>query len=133
MMIHAGLSHGWAGIVGLAVLGIATWALLAPSPADISRRTTLLIDLPLVGPWVHRLTSNSLLLRSLKILLVALFLLIIAAGLMGTPIAARNAATVLTWNLWWTGLIVAVFFAGSAWCAICPWDTLSDWLDHLFG
>jgi polyferredoxin len=127
-MIHAGLSQGWAAVVALSVLGIFSWALLARAPLEITRHTTLLINLPVVGPWLHGLSTNRLPLQVLKVLVVALFLLVIAAGLMGTPIAARNAATVLTWNLWWTGLIVAVFFAGSAWCAVCPWDTLSEWL-----
>ena len=47
---------------------------------------------------------------------------------MGTRIPERNIATVLTWNIWWTGLIISVFFLGSAWCAICPWDALATWL-----
>ena len=25
-------------------------------------------------------------------------------------------------------LIITVFFLGSAWCAVCPWDTLASWL-----
>jgi len=64
----------------------------------------------------------------LKVLLVMLFMLVIIAGLYGTPLPARNIATVLTWNLWWSGLILSVFFLGSAWCAVCPWDTLATWL-----
>ncbi|MDH5391750.1 MAG: 4Fe-4S binding protein [Gammaproteobacteria bacterium] len=63
----------------------------------------------------------------LKLITVAFFLLVIYAGLMGTPVPERNIATVLTWNIWWAGLIISIFFLGSAWCAICPWDALATW------
>jgi ferredoxin len=61
-------------------------------------------------------------------MVAALFLLVIAAGLYGTPVPERNLATTLTWSLWWAGLIVSIFFLGSAWCGICPWDSLAQWL-----
>jgi len=57
---------------------------------------------------------------------VGVFLLVIAAGLWGTAIPERNLATVLTWNLWWSGIVIAILFTGSAWCAICPWDTIAS-------
>jgi ferredoxin len=60
--------------------------------------------------------------------MVIFFLTVIVAGLMGTPIAERNFATLLTWNIWWAGLIFSIFFLGSAWCAICPWDDIAQWL-----
>ena len=64
----------------------------------------------------------------LKITVVCLFILVIAAGLSGSQIPERNIATVLTWNIWWAGLIISVFFLGSAWCAVCPWDAIATWL-----
>lgn len=83
---------------------------------------------PLLGKGIRVLTRSPWLLLGVKALLVALFLLVILAGLYGTPIAERNFATVLTWNLWWVGLVFSIFFLGSAWCAVCPWDTLAYWL-----
>ncbi|MGD8741961.1 MAG: 4Fe-4S binding protein, partial [Granulosicoccaceae bacterium] len=64
----------------------------------------------------------------LKAIVAVLFLLVIAAGLFGTPIPERNLATTLTWTVWWTGIVITVFFLGSAWCAVCPWDTIAGWL-----
>ncbi len=64
----------------------------------------------------------------LRVLTVAIFILVIAAGLFGTALPERNLATTLTWTLWWTLLIIAVFFTGSGWCAVCPWDALATWL-----
>jgi polyferredoxin len=65
---------------------------------------------------------------TLRIGVVAFFLLAIGAGLWGTPIPERNLATTLTWTLWWTLVVISVFFIGTAWCAVCPWDTLAGWL-----
>lgn len=62
---------------------------------------------------------------------VALFLLVIAAGLFGNQEAGRNIAPVLTWNIWWMGLIFFAFFAGEIWCTVCPWMAIPDWIDRL--
>jgi polyferredoxin len=129
-MLMAGLPPGWIGLTAIGVLGLASWALLAPAP---ERRPSTGLDLsrlPIVGPWVALLTRSPYLLLGLRLLTVAAFLLIVGAGLFGTPMPRQNAATLLTWNLWWTGVIVSVFFLGSAWCAICPWDALATWLVH---
>jgi polyferredoxin len=63
-----------------------------------------------------------------KLAFVALFVLIIIAGLFGNPLPERNIATTLTWNVWWAGVVISVFFLGSAWCGVCPWDALATWL-----
>ena len=81
---------------------------------------------PLIGDKVRNLWTRPWLLIPIKIITAALFLMVIWAGLAGTPLPGRNLATVLTWNLWWTGVILSVIFAGSAWCAICPWDFLAN-------
>lgn len=67
----------------------------------------------------------------LQIPVVALFALVIAAGLFGNQDAGRNIAPVLTWNIWWMGLIFFAFFAGEIWCTVCPWMAIPDWLDRL--
>jgi len=76
---------------------------------------------------VSAFKQNRWILMILKLITVTMFLLVIYAGLMGTPIPERNVATVMIWNIWWAGLIISIFFLGSAWCAICPWDTLASW------
>ncbi|MCJ7512300.1 MAG: hypothetical protein MUO23_04950, partial [Anaerolineales bacterium] len=51
---------------------------------------------------------------------VAGLLLVIVAGLLGTPVGSRNPATVLVWIAWWAALmIVAVPFFGRLWCGVC--------------
>jgi hypothetical protein len=56
------------------------------------------------------------------------FVAVIVAGLVGSQEAGRNIAPVLTWNIWWIGLIFAVFFFGNLWCFVCPWTAIPDWI-----
>jgi len=128
-MMHPGLPLAWAISTLICVLGLAIWALFAPrhhlvsSPTHVNRKGVGrgLASMIVTSRWP---------ILTLKLAMVSLFLLVIVAGLYGTPIPARNIATVLTWNLWWSGLILSVFFLGSAWCSICPWDALATWVTH---
>ena len=62
---------------------------------------------------------------------VAGLLLVIAAGLLGTPVGSRNPATVLVWIAWWAALmIVAVPFFGRLWCGVCPLPLPGEWLQR---
>lgn len=66
-----------------------------------------------------------------QIAVVALFVTIIVAGLFGEQIASRNIAPLLTWTVWWGGLVLLILFAGKAWCYVCPWDALAGWLERV--
>lgn len=58
------------------------------------------------------------------VVLVA-FLGVLVAGLFGNQNPALNIAPLLTWTIWWVGLVFLVLFLGKAWCYVCPWDTLA--------
>lgn len=64
-------------------------------------------------------------------LIVALFFLVIAAGLFGNQNPALNIAPILTWTVWWGGLVILIMFAGKAWCWVCPWDAVAGWMEKL--
>jgi len=128
MMMHPGLPVAWVEAVLFALLLLAAWVLTTPGYSSHSQRTMSLVHLPGLGRLVLAIVSQPWLQLALRLIMVGFFITIIAAGLFGTPVPERNAATVLTWTVWWTGLIVAVYFTGSAWCAICPWDALATWL-----
>ncbi|VAW50166.1 Nitrogen assimilation regulatory protein [hydrothermal vent metagenome] len=125
---HPGLPDYWAGIIVAFMSLTILWVLAKPTPAQIRTSNLSLVKMPFVGNGIRQLVTSRWLLLSLKFVLVGFFLLIIYAGLFGTPIPERNFATMVTWNLWWSGLVFSVFFLGSAWCAVCPWDTLAQWL-----
>lgn len=127
-MTHPGLPDAWAILVLLSVALLSLWALYAHAPGKSTARYFSLHKVAWLNAGVALLNRSPWPLVLLKILVVILFLLVICAGLWGTAIAERNLATTLTWNIWWAGLIISVFFLGSAWCAVCPWDTLAQWL-----
>ena len=81
--------------------------------------------------WLHRLLASSFFRFVLRSLLVVVFLLIIAAGLFGNQLPAKNIAPLLTWTIWWGGLIWLVAYLGKIWCYVCPWDALSEWAEGL--
>ncbi len=130
-MTHPGLPQMWVIAVWLFMFTVTLWSIFVSARSELTARRFNIVQIPFIGQAIHTLTKQTWVLTILKLLLVALFLLIIIAGLFGTPIPERNLATVLTWNIWWTGLIISVFFLGSAWCAVCPWESLSNWLIQL--
>jgi len=128
IMTHPGLPEYWGALIlGFMCLAVL-WVLIKPTPVQVHSATFSLVNTPFIGQYIQRIFSQRWILLSLKIIMVGFFLLVIIAGLFGTPIPERNIATMLTWNLWWSGLVFSVFFLGSAWCAVCPWDTLAQWL-----
>ncbi|MBF0459792.1 MAG: 4Fe-4S binding protein [Magnetococcales bacterium] len=130
LMIHPGMppTWGWAILVGVCL--IAGYALLAKPPATRPARFWPLQRLPLLGPLQTFLTASPWPLVVLRLITTAVLLLVMAAGLWGVPWPERNFATTFTWILWWTLVILSVFWLGSAWCAICPWDALAVWLNR---
>jgi polyferredoxin len=67
----------------------------------------------------------------LQLPMVLLFLLIIGAGLFGTQLVGQNITPLLTWTVWWAGLILLILFLGKFWCVVCPWDAIAEWIERL--
>ncbi|MBF0368433.1 MAG: 4Fe-4S binding protein [Magnetococcales bacterium] len=128
-MIHPGLPSEWiaAAVVGLLLMG---WMAGRGDPRSSPKNTPgpSLHKVPLVRGMIRFFYRSPWPLVTLKIILVALFLLVILSGLWGTPLPERNLATTLTWTIWWSLVVVSVLFVGTAWCSVCPWDTLAGWL-----
>jgi len=62
---------------------------------------------------------------------LAVFLLAIVAGLLGTPVGNRNFSIVIVWILWWGLLmLLAVPAFGRAWCSVCPIPAPGEWLQR---
>ena len=129
-MVHPGLSAQWvAGIAAVMLLiGIKTVWLTTNTQSKSSQSGFSFNHLPVLGGLFSRLVSRPDVLIIFKLIAAGMFLLVIYAGLFGTPIPERNIATVLTWTVWWSAVVISVFFVGSAWCAVCPWDAIATWL-----
>ena len=100
-MTHPGLPDEW-GIAVCFVMILIAIRVLRESPVyQTGQYRISLINVPLISPIIKFLTSSPWPLFILKLIMVLLFLLVITAGLFGSPIPERNFATVLTWNIWW--------------------------------
>lgn len=128
-MVHPGLPEYWVlGVVSaMLVIGLRS-ILVTPCGAETAESQINLSRLPLIGGLVSKLVIKPWLLLVFRIIAAAMFLLVIYAGLFGTAVPERNIATVLTWTVWWSAVVISVFFVGSVWCAICPWDVIATWL-----
>src|SRR4029079_8203244 len=78
--------------------------------------------------WVREALKKRWFQPLFQVPVVIAFLAIIVAGLIGSQQPGRNIAPVLTWNIWWIGLIFLVMFAGNLWCFMCPWTAIPDWV-----
>lgn len=57
--------------------------------------------------------------------------LVIVAGLAGTPVGNRNVAIVGVWIAWWALLmLLAVPILGRGWCTVCPIPAPGEWLQR---
>ena len=101
------------------------WALISKPPRDPGAFSLPLTKVPLIAPVVRFLNRSAVPVATIKVVSVTVYLLVIISGFFGTVHAEHNFATVMVWGLWWPLVIISVFFLGSAWCAICPWETLS--------
>ena len=124
-MVHPGLPATWVAFVfsAMFLIAIQYTFLYAQNSRDSA---------PFKFPFLTALTKPFItrpwLLVAFRLFASAVFLTVIYAGLFGTAIPEKNIATVLTWTIWWSGVIISIFFVGSAWCAICPWDAIATWL-----
>ncbi|PJB81962.1 MAG: hypothetical protein CO089_02935 [Zetaproteobacteria bacterium CG_4_9_14_0_8_um_filter_55_31] len=131
-MMHEGITAAWALLV-LVFMLVCIVRLFAENSASgiASPQSKSHPGLGITAcfrRFMQSMMASPRLLLAGKLFCVALFLLVIATGLYGTPIPERNLAPVLTWTLWWTLLIFSILFFGSGWCAVCPWDALATWL-----
>lgn len=124
-MVHLGLPASWVAFVftSILVLGLR-YAFVTTSNNNKSKP----FKFPIYNNVIRLVVTRPWLLVGLRLFAVIIFLTVIYAGLFGTPIPEKNIATVLTWTIWWSGVIISIFFVGSAWCAICPWDAIATWL-----
>lgn len=97
-----------------------------PSPVRRGRRLDLLRV-----PGLRRALRHRAMPAVLQLPVLALFALVVAAGLWGNPAPERNIAPVLTWTVWWASLVLVVLFLGKIWCTVCPWMALADWVGRV--
>lgn len=125
---HPGLpiNYIWPSTVIMAI--ILFRAIFAGVPHQRPAITYNLVRLPIIGRLIRWLNISPWPLIAVKLISVTVFLIVVYAGLFGSPLPERNLATTFVWNLWWPLVVIAVFFLGTVWCGICPWDAIATWI-----
>lgn len=115
--------------VALGIL-VVSFVLLGVRAGRAARAPPRRYDLIRV-PGLGRLLRWHGLPLALQLPVVALFVLVVVAGLVGNPAPERNLAPVLTWTIWWATLVLLVLALGKLWCTACPWMAIADWIGRL--
>jgi polyferredoxin len=125
----------WVFYAGAAFVMLVSFAALAATSArpaaarassEVAYPVSNLLDRPMLGLLLGWRAFRTF----LQAIVAAIFVLVILAGLFGRQQGGSNIATVVTWTYWWILLIVFVMLFGKAWCYICPWDAIADWLER---
>lgn len=69
----------------------------------------------------------------IQIPVLIVFSLIVFELIAGPSAAHDNFGTAGTWVLWWPIIPIAFLFLGRYWCSICPFGTVSDWVQKFVG
>ena len=79
-----------------------------------------------------RLLAHPILLLAIRTASVALFLLTVAAGALGSQAPIENLAPTMVWILWWVGIAYVSALLGNVWALINPLKIIFDWADALY-
>jgi polyferredoxin len=79
---------------------------------------------------LKRLLAHRLFQPIAQLPFVLLFLFLIYVGLFEYP-SAGGLTVVVTWVVWWAGIIFLVAVFGKVWCTVCPWNAMADWVNRL--
>ncbi len=88
-----------------------------------------LLDAPIVGP----LLSSRALLGGVRVLSAGVFLLVVAAGLVGVNRPLENLSPTFVWVIFWVGMGYVSSLVGNVWTAVNPWKAIFEWGERLFG
>ena len=115
----------------LLILSFGLFEWIAPrisnENADASKRRFNLLASPTMLSVVRHPATRFVAQGSMAVA----FLTILGAGLFGSQLPSKNIAPILTWTVWWGGLVVIILLAGKAWCYVCPWDAIAGWAEGL--
>lgn len=101
----------------------------APQTEPAPKRGKNLLDNKLIGGLFRSRWFPGI----LQWITVFVFGFIMWQLLLGPDKAHDNFGTALTWVLWWPLIPIIFLLLGRFWCAICPFATVSDWIQKWVG
>jgi len=117
------------GVLLLVFLGVGALALWLRAVARNPSRRNLLVR----WPWISDAVRHRVYPEGARVVVLAVFLLMLGALAFGPSIAHRNLGSVYLWILWWPLVPFMLFFAARSWCAVCPIATLGDLVQRVPG
>lgn len=116
---------GAAAAVGLTFVALAAFARAVPGLRGYPH-----FDLLRLRP--ARALAHPGALGFYRMLAVAFFALVLAAGFFGSQEPKRNILPTIVWVLWWVGLAYVSALVGNAWALLNPWKAVFAWAEALF-
>jgi hypothetical protein len=117
--VPLGLYLGGAGLAVAASFLLMAWFMRRGGAADPP-------SLELGGPLVARGVAGPAVRWTLRLAALAVFALLVAAGLFGAQRPFKNLTPIAVWVLWWVGFSYLAAFAGDLWPVVNPWATVYD-------
>jgi hypothetical protein len=87
--------------------------------------------LDLLATPFGRLIASPTLAFALEILVLAVFIMTIIAGLRGDQNPYRNLAPIMVWIIGWVGLAYVSAFVGNLWALVNPWRTVFESIETI--
>ena len=75
--------------------------------------------------WLDRIVTSPVTLWVVRVLVLAAFLLILAAAAFGSKRLSENIAPLSIFVVWWAGLVPVSVVLGNVWQAVNPWVTIA--------
>ena len=119
----------WLYLTGAGAVVALTFAVLSIGAAVPGLRGYARFNLLRFG--LARAIAHPAVLGVLQFASVALFLLIIAAGLFGHQSPFKNIAPTLVWVIWWVGMAYLSALFGDVWALLSPWRIVFGWVETL--
>jgi polyferredoxin len=84
-------------------------------------------------PWVKAALRSPLYPAIFQWVTVPAFLILLVWTLFGPNNAGQNFGMALIWTIWWPLLPLSFVLLGRFWCAICPFASITDWVQKVVG
>ena len=84
-----------------------------------------LLRVSVVGPVLSRSSLNA----AIGIVSVAVFSLVVVAGLFGVNEPIDNFAPTFVWIIWWVGMGYITALVGNIWALLNPWKITYEWAE----
>ncbi len=131
----AALAHGfgqrydlplplWLYLTGAGLTVLLSFVILALRRARVGK-TVRGIDM--THTTLGRVLTAPLLRKVLRVLVLAVYVLVILAGLFGVQNPVKNIAPAMVWAIWWVGMAYLSALLGDVWAQLNPLDSAYRW------